>query len=129
MLRTPLGWFAIAWIFCTLPLRAHAQEAPPASGQNSASSGIFKQDTLTGDWFGYGKQLESVGFVLGADEVFDVLGNPAGGDRQGAIAEGRFEVFANLDLARTLGWSDATFHANAYEIHGRGFLPATSAIS
>jgi porin len=98
--------------------------APVALAQGASSDdawgGLFQQDSLTGDWGGTRTKLENEGIVLGADEVFDALGTPSGGDRQGAIAEGRFEVFANVDLAQALGWDGASFHANAYEIHGRG---------
>src|SRR5262249_18821454 len=55
-----------------------------------------------------------------ADEIMDVLGDPAGGAKQGLAFEGRFEVFANVDLGAALGWAGGIFHANAYQIHGRG---------
>ena len=40
--------------------------------------------------------------------------------RQGAVGEGRLELFANVDLAKALGLSGLIFHANAYQIHGEG---------
>jgi porin len=110
---------AIMSIGLTAP--AHAEDAPAAAaGQDAGSNGLFQQDSLTGDWSGYRKTLENDGIVLGADEVLDVLGNPWGGASQGAAVEGRFEVFANVDLGQALGWTGLTFHANAYEIHGQG---------
>ena len=80
--------------------------------------------TLTGDWNGARSSLEAQGLQLGADEIADVLGNVAGGTRQGAAAEGRLEIFANVDLAQVLGWKGAFVRANAYQIHGKG-LTAT----
>ena len=129
MLWKPVAILAMVLILCAMSSLVHADKSSlPASGQDAASADIFKQDTLTDDWFGYGKRLQDVGVVLGADEVFDALGNPWGGNRQGAIGEGRFEVFANVDLSEAVGWTGATFHANAYEFTARVFLPATSAI-
>jgi porin len=81
---------------------------------------ILHQDTLTGQWGGYRQQLSDAGIILGADEIVDALGNPVGGQKQGEAFEGRFEVFANIDLAATLGWNGASLHANAYQIHGKG---------
>jgi porin len=81
---------------------------------------LFQQETLTGDWLGARTALEDRGILLGADEIFDALANPAGGRRQGAAFEGRFEVFANIDLDAAMGWRGGILHANAYQIHGRG---------
>jgi porin len=81
---------------------------------------IFQAPSLTGDWSGARAHLEGEGIQLGGDEILEVLGNPNSGRKQGAVAEGRFELFANIDLQKTLGWSGAIFHANAYQIHGQG---------
>ena len=81
---------------------------------------VFTQETLTGDWFGYRKRLEKAGLQLGADEIFDAMANPAGGQKQGGAFEGRFEIFANLDLDAAMGWHGGLVHANAYLIHGNG---------
>ncbi len=103
-----------AWLFLLLALAA------PARAQVLNYDNVFEQPTLTGDWGGARTRLEERGIQLGADEIVDVLGNPQGGARQGAIFEGRFEVFANVDLAKSLDWSGAIFHVNAYQIHGQG---------
>jgi porin len=95
---------------------AWAEDAAPAKD----ASGLFQQETLTGDWFGARKQLENIGVQLGADEIFDSLADPTGGQKQGAAFEGRFEGFLNIDLGKVLGLNGAIFHANAYQIHGRG---------
>ncbi len=80
--------------------------------------------TLTGDWGGARAGLEAQGIQLGADEIAEVLGNVHAGMHQGVAAEGRLEVFANVDLAQALGWQGAFFRVNAYQIHGKG-LTAT----
>jgi porin len=96
-----------------LPVMAADQKAdePPS---------LFRQENLTGDRFGYRKQLENAGIQIGADEIFDALANPVGGQKQGAAFEGRFEIFTNMDLGAALGWHGALLHANAYLIHGNG---------
>jgi porin len=104
------GAFGILFLLLALP--AHAQVLN--------YDAVFQQPNLTGDWGGARTRLENQGIQLGADEILDVLGNPRGGTGQGAVVEGRFEVFANIDLAKTLGWQGAIFHANAYQIHGQG---------
>jgi porin len=81
---------------------------------------IFKSPNLTGDLGGERTKLEDAGLQLGGDEIFETLGNLDGGLRQGAIGEGRLEVFANVDMAKTFGLSGLIFHANAYQIHGEG---------
>ena len=95
------------------PLSAHAEETPP-------DKSLFTQETLTGDWSGYRKQLEQSGVQLGADEIFDAMANPVGGEKQGAAFEGRFEMFANMDLGAIINWKGGLVHANAYLIHGNG---------
>lgn len=91
------------------------ETAPPP-----VEAGLFDRDSLTGDWSGYRKKWEDAGVQLGGDEIFEGLANPLGGRAQGEVVEGRFELFANIDLDKVAGWSGATFHANAYQIHGRG---------
>jgi len=81
---------------------------------------IFQVPSLTGDWGGTRSRLENDGVQLGGDEILEALGNPNSGRKQGALIEGRFELFANIDLQKTLGWNGAIFRANAYQIHGQG---------
>lgn len=85
-----------------------------------ARADLFTQETLTGNWGGARAALAGDGVTLGADEIFDALGNPAGGRKQGAAFEGRFEAFATVDLGTALGWQGTILHANAYQIHGHG---------
>jgi porin len=85
-----------------------------------ADDDIFSRDSLTGPWGGARDSLAQAGVVLGADEILDMMGNPMGGMKQGMAFEGRFEVFANVDLNQAFGWNGAIFHANAYQIQGRG---------
>jgi porin len=105
---------------------AAAAQGEAAQDQTStptppAHSGDFwGRDALTGDWDGWRNKLEDAGVILGADSIDEVLGNPVGGVKSGAIYEGRLELLTTIDLDKTLGLSNATFHANAYQIRGRG---------
>lgn len=92
----------------------------PSQSQSSHAGDFWSRDALTGNWGGYRSKLEDKGIVFGADTIDEVLANPTGGTRQGAIYEGRLELFTTIDLGKTLGWSGATFHTNAYWIRGRG---------
>jgi porin len=94
--------------------------ALPAQAQVLNYDDVFKSPNLTGDWGGERPKLEDQGIQLGGDEIFEALGNLDGGLRQGAIGEGRLEVFANIDMAKAFGLSGLIFHANAYQIHGEG---------
>jgi porin len=111
----------LGWTPC-----AAAQEAPPSPAtadqqpQNPHAGGYWERDLLTGDWGGLRTDWESHGVQLGANDIGEILGNLTGGVRRGAIYEGRLEVLLNLDLEKIAGWSGATVHANAYQIHGRG---------
>ncbi|MBY0397430.1 MAG: carbohydrate porin, partial [Thermoleophilia bacterium] len=64
--------------------------------------------------------LKARGIEYSLTYLVDVLGNPIGGLRQGAIVEDRLNLRLNLDLDRLVGWQGATVHANAYFIHGTG---------
>jgi porin len=52
--------------------------------------------------------------------IGEVLGNTSGGLQTGARGGGRLELVVDADLEKALGWSGATFHANAFQIHGTG---------
>jgi porin len=103
------------------------QRTTPATeteGANEAGEshkgGLWQRDVLTGDWNGLRSSLETKGLRLGLNYIGEVLGNPAGGVSHGTIYEGRLEGVLDLDLEKAIGWTGGTFHANAYQIHGRG---------
>lgn len=73
-----------------------------------------------GDPFGLRPVLKARGIEYSLTYIADVLGNPVGGQRRGAIVEDRLNLRLNLDLERLAGWEGATVHANAYFIHGTG---------
>jgi porin len=114
----------VAWGMSMATIVQAADEMAPAADGSAAAAapaaGLLDQESLTGDWFGYRKRLEDAGIQLGGDEIVETLGNPIGGVRQGAVIDGRWEIFANLDLEKLFDWDGVLLHANAYQIHGRG---------
>jgi porin len=66
------------------------------------------------------ERLDQWGVAFSAAYIGEALGNATGGIRRGAVYEGRLDVGIDVDLERAVGWSGATFHANAFQIHGPG---------
>ena len=52
--------------------------------------------------------------------IGDVIGSITGGINRGAIYEGRFDPAVDADFDKLIGWTGTKFHANIYQIHGRG---------
>ena len=76
--------------------------ALPARAQVLNYGDVFESPSLTGDWGGVRSRWEKAGVQLGGDEILESLGNSEG--RSDAEVEGRFELFANLDLEKLMGW-------------------------
>lgn len=110
----------VAQLFLTTALL----QADPAAGQSvkaeATAPDIWHQDYLTGDWGGVRTQLSNKGVNFGLNSITEVLGNPSGGVKQGAIVEGRLEMALDLDFKALVGLDGGSFHVNAYEIYGKG---------
>jgi porin len=85
-----------------------------------ADHGLWERDTLTGGWGGLRAPLIDSGITLGLQEQSEVWGNMVGGLRRGAVYNGLTTASISVDLDKLVGWSGATFFADAYQIHGRG---------
>lgn len=64
--------------------------------------------------------FEKQGVKFAATYIGELLGNPSGGVRQGAIYEGRLNLAVDADLQKLMGWQQLSFHANMFQIHGGG---------
>jgi porin len=64
--------------------------------------------------------FERNGIKFSASYIADAIGNFTGGLHQGAVYEGRLNLAIDLDLARLAGAQGLSFHANVFQIHGRG---------
>ncbi len=79
------------------------------------------KSTLSHDTLGLlPNPFEDKGIKFSASYIADLLGNPAGGLHQGAVYEGRLNLAIDLDFAKLAGARGLTFHANVFQIHGRG---------
>jgi porin len=61
---------------------------------------------------------QGVNFQL--NYIGEILGNPKGGQRQGAIYDGRLELAIDADLEKMAGWKGAAIHTNLFWIQGNG---------
>jgi porin len=99
---TLLGLFATA---------ALADDAPPS---------ILNSIPTFADAAAVKKQLADLGVTVQPTYIGETLADVAGGGRQGAIYEGRFEVILEADMAKIANWQGMTLHADGYWIHGTG---------
>lgn len=66
------------------------------------------------------QQLAAWGIQFNLTYIGETFANPVGGVRNGAIYTGRLDIGTTIDLEKLVGWGGATFHANAFQIHGDG---------
>ena len=98
---------------------AYAQSfATEPSGAQSGS--IATNFPANGDPDGRRKALADKGLTYGLNYVGEFQNNVAGGIRTGGIYIGRLEGIVEIDLAKAASMKGLTFHANAYQIHGKG---------
>jgi porin len=64
--------------------------------------------------------FEKQGIKFAVTYIGEVLGNPSGGAKQGAIYEDRINFAADADLEKLIGLKQLTFHANVFQIDGGG---------
>jgi porin len=64
--------------------------------------------------------LERQGVRLALTYIGESLGNVSGGPRRAGIYEGRLNGAIDVDLGTLAGWKGLAFHANVFQIHGRG---------
>jgi porin len=87
---------------------APAANPPPSISTSVPALGDFKQALL------------DRGFNLRLNYTGDTFGNVSGGIKQGAIYEGLLDMGLDGDLEKIAGLKGASFHINAFLIHGRG---------
>ncbi|MGO4571865.1 carbohydrate porin [Microvirga sp. 2TAF3] len=94
-----------------------AMETPSAS---TSSPSIASSLGPLGDPGGTRSALERVGITYSFTYIGEGLGNVSGGFRRGVIYEGQLQGTLDADLDKLLGWPNANFHTNFYQIHGHG---------
>lgn len=98
-----------------LPGTAESSDQPaaqPPPGSIQTSLGPY------GDPGGYRAYLADRGITYSLTYIGETLGVVSGGQRRGAIYEGRLDAQLDVDLGKLAGWSGLAFHTNAYQIHG-----------
>jgi porin len=118
LLRAAGRAFAPAFAALLLGTGTAASQGAPASA--SLLDDLWSQDTLLGNWGGVRDRFGDQGIILAADSIDEILGVASGGTRTGTAYNGRVEITATIDLDKSLGWTDATFHTNVYWTHGSG---------
>lgn len=81
---------------------------------------LWQRENLFGDPGGLRTAAAAHGIIFGLSETAEVLGNPTGGVRRGAVFEGLLSMSIGLDTAKAGLWQGGTFNVSAYQIHGRG---------
>lgn len=106
--------------FCGLARAEEAVLTTPTPQNESASPEDQPSISTSAPALGeFKKALLDRGFNLQINYFGETLGN-TGGVRQGAIYEGLLEMSIDGDLQKIAGLKGASFHVNAYQIHGRG---------
>jgi porin len=76
-----------------------------------------------GDADGRRKALADKGITYGLNYVGEWQGVVAGGQRRGGVYIGRAEGILDVDLEKRFGLQGLRFHANVFNIHGKGLTP------
>jgi len=101
--------------------QAEAQDAGVEAAKASPHEGsLFERDVMLGDFGGWRSHLEDSGLSLGATSIDETMSVVSGGVSTGSVYAGRLEMTATLDFEKAFNWPGASFHANAYQIRGRG---------
>ncbi|MBV8703633.1 MAG: carbohydrate porin [Acetobacteraceae bacterium] len=93
---------------------------PGEAGTEAQGTGLWERSDLFGDMGGLRPALGRIGASLGLTETSEILGNPTGGSKTGAVYEGATEMSLGIDLSKAVGLQGGLFNASAWQIHGRG---------
>lgn len=119
-----IPWLVLALAAVTL-LRllaapASAQSSAPVCGQARPDDPKNPFDKLLlDDAAGLRSAIGRYGVTLDVTETDEVLGNPTGGTKRGAIYEGLTDANLKFDMRPYFHWR-GVFCIRAYQIHGRG---------
>ena len=99
--------------------------AAEATQEKGSPTGIPEQSIATslpqnGDPFGGRAALAGHGITFAINYGAEVFGVASGGIRRGSQYSGQLETVLDIDLDKLAGWKGLTFHANAFQLHGRG---------
>ena len=98
----------------TSPGNKDAADKPAWAGD------LETRSNLLGDVGGIRPVSDRVGISFGLSETTEMLGNPIGGVKRGAIVEGLTQMSIGVDLTKALGLQGSLFNVSALQIHGQG---------
>ena len=87
----------------------------------------FAQDAntgLLGDMGGLRTDLGKYGISFSASDSENLLGNFAGGVKNGATLQGVLTLGLDVDTGKAFGLQGGTFHVTALQLHGRPLTPS-----
>ena len=102
-----------------LPGQAATSDQPPSPPTAELPS-VETSLGPYGDPGGYRAYLKTRGIIYSLTYIGETLGNASGGQRRGAIYEGRLDGQLDVDLDTLAGLKGLAFHTNFYQIHGHG---------
>jgi porin len=89
-------------------------------GLTQAPESFWKRDTMLGDMWGFRNAMENHGFEFDPTYTGEVMGNTAGGMKQGTVYDSSVNLPLTIYLDKIVnGWDGGTIHANALWIAGR----------
>ncbi|HET6378665.1 MAG TPA: carbohydrate porin [Methylocella sp.] len=119
-----LGLLPIALCAALLAGPGHAEDPHAGSPLYDPLSHPLSADVsiapLIPQLWEFKKALIDLGYNFQVNYTSEVMGNPVGGAQQSLAYEGLLELGIDGDLERIAGMKGASFHINAFQIHGYG---------
>jgi porin len=122
----PWPWRAVAFALCICLFCGSAQAENPAAGSPlhdplpDALATPYSIAPIDPRLYKFKKALLDLGYNFQVNYTGEMIGNPVGGAQQSAIYEGLLELGIDGDLDRIAGLKGASFHINAFQMHGHG---------
>ncbi|MBL7158690.1 MAG: carbohydrate porin [Candidatus Omnitrophica bacterium] len=113
--------FLLGFIFAAAPLAFAAVSGADHSEKHFTQTHHLSHDEryLTGDWKDERAKLSDKGIDFKSSYVFDVLGNPVGGNFQGMRYNHSMGLDINVDFEKACGFKGSQFHVSGLWRAGR----------
>lgn len=109
----------LTWLFASSA--AFAQESDKKTDDLKPADPDTGESTVEESTLGLlPNSFEKRGVKFAVTYIGEVLGNPAGGLKQGAVYEDRTNFAVDVDFQKLVGLKNLTFHANVFQIDGGG---------
>ncbi|HQT83550.1 MULTISPECIES: carbohydrate porin [Acidiphilium] len=109
------------WLLGTAALMAWVGGTASAIAQTD--HGIWTRGTLLGSLGGLRTTLADDGITLAGTDTETLLGNVAGGIKQGATMQGLTTITLQIDTGKAFNMPNGTVDVSALQIHGRSLSP------